>query len=174
MVETVTSESSGARVLRSRLVKPALLRAYFLAKLPLGAIAGLTITHLDGDSCEVVVPFGWRTRNPFGSMYFAAQSMGAELSCAGLALTAARGGSESVSVLPVALSGRFEKRAIADVTFTCPDGQAVYRAVNETLATGEGVTAETKTTGRMADGTVVSEFSFTWSFKRRSSRSRAG
>lgn len=167
---TVSSESPGAQKLRNQLIKPALLRAYFLAKLPLAAMAGLEIRRLDGRACEVHVPFGWRTKNPFGSMYFAAQTMAAELCCAGLALTAARGGPEEVSVLPVGLSGRFDKRAIADVTFTCADGEPLYAAVNETLATGEGVTVDAHALGRMADGTVVSQFTFTWSFKRRARR----
>lgn len=168
MTAVVTGASPGVEKLRKRLIQPVLLRSYFLAKLPLAAMAGLTITRLDGEVCEARVPFGWRTANPFGSMYFAAQTMGAELSCAGLALTAARGGPEEVSVLPVGLAGTFEKRGVADVTFTCADGATLFGAVNSTLETGAPVTVDAVSVGRMADGTIVSRFTFTWSFKRRS------
>ncbi|MCK6544984.1 DUF4442 domain-containing protein [Myxococcota bacterium] len=169
-MSAVHADSPGAKKLRNQLSQPALLRAYFLAKLPLAAIAGLSISRLDDKVCEVKVPFGWRTKNPFGSMYFAAQTMAAELACAGLALTAARGGPEEVSVLPVGLTGRFEKRAIDDVTFTCADGEPLYAAVDRTLATGEGVTCDAHAIGMMRDGTIVSQFTFTWSFKKRAAK----
>ena len=166
----VSVASPDAQAFRKQLIQPALLSAYFLAKLPLAAMAGLKITRLDGDVCEVTVPYGWRTQNPFRSIYFAALSMAAELSCAGLALMAGRGAGkvEPVSVLPVGLEGKFEKKATALTTFVCSDGPRLFQAVNEALRTGEGVTTTTDTIGRMADGTIVSTFKFTWSFKKKS------
>jgi hypothetical protein len=170
MVAAVHVESPGAKSFRSQLIKPALLRAYFLAKLPLGAIAGLKIVKLDGESCEAAVPFGWITKNPFGSIYFAALTMAAELSCAGLALQAARGAPDPVSVLPIGLNGSFEKKATALTTFTCNDGKMLFDAVNRALETGEAVVVETNTVGRMPDQTIAARFNFTWSFKRKASR----
>src|SRR5215813_15437773 len=113
MVIAVDASSPSAQAFRKRLIQPALLRAYFLAKLPLAAMAGLRIEHLDGERCAASVPWNWATRNPFGTIYFAALAMAAELSCAGLALMAARGASEPVSVFPVGISGQFVKRAVA-------------------------------------------------------------
>jgi hypothetical protein len=168
MIAAVNVSSPGAQSFRNQLIKPALLRAYFLAKLPLAAAAGLRITRLDGNSCDVSVPFGWRTTNPFGSIYFAALSMAAELSCAGLAMMAVRGAPEPVSVLPIGLEGTFEKKATAVTTYTCNDGPALFAAVNRALETGEGVTCVAETVGRMPDGTRVSAFKFTWSFKKKS------
>lgn len=163
----VSPTSPGAETLRKRLTSPRLLDAYFLAKLPLAAMAGLKIVRLDGRACEVTVPFGWRTQNPFGSIYFAALSMAAELSCAGLALMAARGAPVPVSVLPVGIEGTFEKKATARTRFVCTDGDQLFEAVREAVATGEGVTRVTHTEGRMEDGTLVSRFRFTWSFKKK-------
>jgi hypothetical protein len=168
MVTMVNASSPGAQTFRSRLIQPALLRAYFLAKMPLGAMAGLRIEVLDGKRCEATVPYNWATKNPFGTIYFAALAMAAELSCAGLALMAARGASEPVSVFPVGISGQFVKRALSKTTFTCTEGDVLFAAVNEALRTGEGVTRTVSTTGRMADGTVVSTFELTWSFKKKS------
>jgi hypothetical protein len=168
---TVSTSSPDAEAFRKQLIQPALLRAYFLMKLPLAAMAGLKIQRLDGNVCEVSVPYAWRTQNPFKSIYFAALAMAGELSCASLALMAARGAGKSspVSVLPVGLEGRFEKKATEITTFTCSDGPALFAGVNEALRTGEGVTVETETAGRMRDGTLAARFTFTWSFKKRSS-----
>jgi hypothetical protein len=168
MVMSVDASSPGAQTFRKRLIQPALLRAYFLAKLPLAAMAGLRIEELDGKRCEVTVPWNWATKNPFGTIYFAALSMAAELSCAGLALMAARAASEPVSVFPVGISGQFVKRAMAKTTFTCVEGDVLFAAVNEALRTGEGVTRTVSTTGTMPDGTIASTFELTWSFKKKS------
>jgi hypothetical protein len=170
MVSAVHVESPRAQAFRNQLIKPALLRAYFLAKMPLASFAGLKVKVLDGDRCEATVPYGWITQNPFGSMYFAALAMGAELSCAGLALMAARGAAEPVSVLPIGISGTFEKKATALTTFTCTDGKKLFETVNRALETGEGVTVETSTVGTMPDGKIVARFNFTWSYKKKTAR----
>src|SRR5262245_44535674 len=81
-------QSPGAQTFKNRLISPRLLQAYMAAKMPLGALAGLKVEVLDGYKCSVSVPYSWRTKNPFGSIYFAALSMAGELSCAGLALMA--------------------------------------------------------------------------------------
>lgn len=145
----------------------ALFRGYTALKLPLAAMAGLRVAELTGTRCTVTVPYSWRSQNPFGSIYFAALSMAAELSCAGLALSAARGASQAVSVLPVGMNASFDKKATALTTFVCEDGDALFEAVNQTLQTGESITVATKSSGRMNDGTVVARFGFEWSFKRK-------
>ena len=59
--------------LSRRLRNPWLLRGFLLAKLPLGLFAGLRVDELDAQSCTTSLPYGWRTTNPFRSIYFAAQ-----------------------------------------------------------------------------------------------------
>ncbi len=159
-------ETPGALRFRRRLQSP-LLGGYFLVKLPLAALAGLSVAHLDGERCEARVPFGWRSQNPFGSIYFAALSMAAELSTAGLALQAAHAAPRSVSALPIALAGSFEKKATRRTRFVCADGPAVFGAVNEALRGGRGTTCITRALGTLDDGTVVARFEITWSFKAR-------
>ena len=53
-----------------------------------------------------------------------------------------------------------------------PKGMEVLRDIekNEAIKTGNGVTVEAKSVGRLDDGTKVSEFYFTWSFKQRKSK----
>lgn len=153
-----------------RMTSPLLLRLFMLFKLPLGLFAGLRVSHLDTRRCSARLPYGWRTTNPFRSMYFAAQSMAAELSTGALASLAVEVAPKSVSMLITGLEAEFGKKATAWTTFTCEDGAALFAAVAQTVETGEPVTVKTSTVGRMDDGTEVARFTFTWSFKRRSSK----
>ena len=149
------------------MLRPWGLRLYFLLKLPLAFAAGLRLEELDRERCRASVPYGWRTTNPFRSMYFAAQSMAAELSTGALALLAARSAEASIATLITGLEAEFEKKADDRVVFTCDDGAAAFAAARRTLETGEPATARLETVGRLPDGTVVSRFVLTWSFKRR-------
>ena len=161
-------DPAAAERFRAQMRSPARLRGYFLTQLPMALVAGLRMPHIDAQRCDVVVPRGWRTQNPFRSTYFAAQAMAAELSTGALAASAVRGAGSPVSMLLVGMRATFGKKAVADATFTCADGDALAAAVAETLRTGEGVTVDTTSTGRMPDGTEVSTFVITWSFKKKS------
>jgi len=155
---------------RRRMLHPLKLRAFMLKRLPLALVAGLRIRTLTEQRCEVTVPYGWRTTNPFRSTYFAAQAMAAELSTGALGLMAAESAPVPVASLIVGLTGEFEKKATGETTFACEAGEALFDAVARTVADGEPAVAAVETVGRMADGTVVSRFTFTWSFKRREPR----
>jgi|CXWL01.1.fsa_nt_gi hypothetical protein len=140
-------------------------RLFMLAKLPLGLFAGIRVRELDVARCVATVPYGWRSTNPFQSTYFAALAMAAELSTGALALMAARSAPRSVALLIVDLDARFEKKAVATTAFTCDQGDRLFAAVGESLASGEAVTARVETIGRAPDGEVVAGFHVTWSFK---------
>ncbi|MEE8523358.1 MAG: DUF4442 domain-containing protein [Thermoanaerobaculia bacterium] len=154
--------------LRQRMLSPVSMRLFMLANLPLGLFAGLRVDVLERQRCQASLPYGWRTTNPFRSMYFAAQSMAAELSIGALAMLAVESAPESVAMLITGLESEFGKKATRRTTFTCEDGGAIFAAVAETLRTGEPVTVRARTVGRMPDGTEVSRFVFNWSFKKRS------
>jgi hypothetical protein len=153
---------------RRRMTHPLLMRLFMLYKLPLGLFAGMRLAAIDAGRCQVVIRYGWRNTNPFRSMYFAAQSMAAELSTGALAMLATQTSPRSVAMLITGLEATFGKKATGRVTFTCEDGAEMFAAVGETLATGEPVVVRAETVGRMEDGAEVSRFVFTWSFKRRS------
>jgi hypothetical protein len=148
-----------------RLANPIAFRALLGARLPLALFAGLRLRELAADRCTVSVPHGWRTTNPFGSTYFAALAMAAELSTGALALLAVRSSPASVSMLVTEMEARFEKRAVEEVRFTCTAGDEIFAAV--AAATGEGSQARVETVGRMPDGEVAARFAFTWSFRAR-------
>jgi hypothetical protein len=148
-----------------RLSNPIAFRALLGARLPLALFAGLRLRELGADRCTVSVPHGWRTTNPFGSTYFAALAMAAELSTGALALLAVRSHPGSVSMLVTEVRGSFEKKAVEEVRFTCTAGEAIFAAV--AAAAGEGSQVRVETVGRMPDGEVAARFAFTWSFRAR-------
>ena len=152
---------------RKKMLNPLMFRFFTMTKVPAGAIAGMKLKHLDTQVCETTLPFKFLNKNPFKSIYFAVQSMAAELSTAAMALLAITGKDPSVAFIIVDLEAKFFKKATGKVTFRCEDGHDAFDAVDQCIATGEATTSKMKTVGTMADGTVVSEFYFTWSFKQR-------
>jgi hypothetical protein len=136
--------------------------------LPLAAFAGLRVTRLDEQACTVFLPGGWRTRNPFGTTYFAAQAMAAEMSTGAPALVLREDAPRSVSILPVGLRASYTKRLAGDATFTSEDVPAIAAAIARAAASDAPQALVARSTGRNAAGEVVSEFEISWSLKRRS------
>ena len=152
---------------RRRLLRPWPFHFYLWARLPLAAFAGLRLTRLDDAACEVALPGGWRTQNPFRSTYFAAQAMAAEMSTGAPALLLVEGAPASVALLVRAMRAEFVKKAAGTVTFRFEDVAGMAQAVARAAAGGEGEAFLARSIGRMADGTEVAQFEVTWSFKRR-------
>ena len=156
-----------AERLRRRVLNPWGFRSYLLGRLPLAAFAGLRLRRLDDAGCAVFLPGGWRTRNPFGSTYFAAQAMAAEMSTGAPALVLVRAAPVSVALILTGISATFTRRIQGGAVFTFED-VAGLRAVIEAVAAGGGMATYTgRSTGRASDGIVAAEFDVTWSFKRR-------
>ncbi len=152
---------------RDRIDNWFLFNVFLILKLPLAWVAGCRVKRIDTEGCQISMPFGWRNQNPFQSIYFAAQSMSAEMSTGMLCLLAIEHSGESVAMLVSDNKAQFTKKANANVTFTCNDGQKMFDAVAETCRTGQAVLVEMKTAGVMDSGVEVSNFSFTWTVKRR-------
>lgn len=153
---------------RKKMLNPWMFRFFTFLKLPAGWVAGMKVLELDTKHAVSSVPFKWLNQNPFRSMYFAVQSMAAELSTGALVLCAIEGIEPSIATLIVGMESEFTKKADKKVKFTCHEGDVVFNAVDKCIATGEPVTFKVKTVGTMPDGTVVANFYFTWSIKQRS------
>ena len=136
----------------------------------MGWLAGIRVRKLEPDECITSVPFKWLNKNPFQSIYFAVQSMAAELSTAANCMLAVSGQKPSVAFIIVDMKARFSKKATDRVFFSCVDAHKAYSAVEKCIETGEAHAATFETIGRMADGTEVARFEFTWSFKQRRPR----
>ena len=140
-------------------------KLFMLKELPSAFFSGINVTEITEEKAVVRIPFKFLTKNPFKSMYFASQAMAAELATGILALSQISGRKPSVSMLVFDMNAHFSKKARTAVKFTCNDGIAIKNAVEETIKTGEGVTVEAKSTGKDAEGDIVSEFTFVWTFK---------
>jgi Domain of unknown function (DUF4442) len=160
-----------AERLRRRILNPWGFKAYLLGKLPLAACAGLRLEHLDETECRVSLPGGWRTQNPFRSMYFAAQAMAAEMSTGAPAMVLVAGAPASVALILVEIRAVFSKRIQGRASFTFSDVAGMRAAIERAAAAAEAERYTGRSLGRTADGTVASEFEVTWSFKRRTTPS---
>ncbi len=140
---------------------------FFLARVPGLAFFGVRVTEISARTCKVRLPFHWRTQNPFGSQYFAAQTAAAELSTGALILRAISG-QPLISMLVIGVRGEFLKKAKSEVEFTCPpeSAQELLDAV-ERVERGEAVELEMRSVGRLSDGTEVARFRFRWALKKR-------
>ncbi len=152
-----------------RLLHPVLQRLFLFTKLPAAWFMGIRVRSIAPDAVQVSVPYGWRSQNPFQSIYFAAQAAAAEMSTGVLGLMAIEGRG-NVSVLVGEIRGEFTKKATRRTTFTCQDGAIVFEAVKKALETGEGVSVTCKSVGVQEGGEVVSTFWVTWTFKKRNTK----
>jgi hypothetical protein len=152
---------------RRQMLDPWLFRAYLLRRLPLAAFAGLRLRRLDDTGCDVWLPGGWRTRNPFASTYFAAQAMAAEMSTGAPASILVGSAPASVAFILRGIRAVFTKRIAGGSLFTFEDVAGLRAAVERAAAGPEEQAYTGRSTGRTAAGEPAAEFDVTWSFKRR-------
>ena len=152
---------------RDDFLSPLKQRLFYLKSLPMGLISGIRITHLDEEKAITEVPYRWRNKNPFRSMYFAVQSMAAELSTAAPVFMALKGVDANIAFIIVDLKAEFVKKAQSKVTFSCADYKEIYAAISKLNQADDTVIITAKSVGRDADGNEVATFYFTWSFKMR-------
>ena len=151
--------------IRKMAVSPLMMKVYMLKHLPMGALAGLKVTEIDNEHAVVTVPYKSLNKNPFRSMYFAVQSMAAELSSGILALALVTDAPKPVSMLVLNMQASFSKKARTKIRFVCNDGKKIENAIKESLETGEGKTVDVQAVGFDAEGDEVARFTFTWTFK---------
>lgn len=151
-----------------RITNPVLQRLYMVSKLPAVWFMGARIKKLTPEYAQITLPFGWRSKNPFRSTYFAAQAAAAELST-GILVAAHIQGRGKISMLVTHMEADFLKKATGRTTFTCAQSDDIIAAIKATLATGEGQALVLLARGvqLMPDGTEVevSSFTFQWSIK---------
>lgn len=162
--------STTQEAFRKKMLNPFNFRMFTLTQLPAGFISGMKLIELTPTQCKTSIPFKFLNQNPFKSIYFAVQSMPAELSTAAIALLAMQGIKPSIAMLVVNMEAEFVKKSTGRTFFTCENGIEIFEAVQKAVETGEATIVRAKTVGKMEDGTVVSTFYFTWSFKQRSKK----
>jgi len=152
---------------RNVFTNPLGIRALLWSRLPLAAFAGLRVMRLDESGAEVTLPAGWKTQNPFGSTYFAAQAMAAEMSTGAPALWFIEQSGARISSLVTGISAKFTKKATSKASFVFSDGVGMREAIDRAAKGGEPVVFTAKSVGTQRDGAQVAEFAVEWSFKKK-------
>ena len=147
---------------------PFLFRLFLLKSLPMAFLAGVRVKKLNDEEAVSTVKYGWRTQNPFRSMYFACQAMAAELTTGLLVMNSIYGPGPRVSMLIIKNVASYYKKAVGKITFTCSSGSHVREMIAYAKQSGEPVQIDLLAVGKDEQGDIVSEFIFTWSLKARS------
>ena len=134
-------------------------------KLPSAYLCGVKLIELTKTNAIVIVRLNWLNKNPFRSLYFAVQSMAAELSTGAMVFSKINECGEKVSMLVTNHSGRFVKKAVGKITFECVDGSVVEHALKQTLETKNPQVFEMKSIGTDEAGDQVSYYTFEWSIR---------
>ena len=141
------------------------LNKYLMFKLPAAYLCGVRLRALENSKAIVTVKYRWMNQNPFKSMYFAVQSMAAELSTGAIVIKKINECGKDISMLITNHSGAFTKKAVGKITFSCEDGKLIDEALIRTIETGEGQTVQMKSIGTDEEGDEVSVYNFEWSIK---------
>ncbi len=137
-----------------------------LSKIPSLWFWKIRIEKLDQNESKVSIPYNWRTKNPFRSIYFGALCGAAELSTGLLVLASVY--PDNISILVTNIEASFSKKANQSVTFHCDDGPLLKQALFKVKA-GEPQRIAMLSIGYLPDLTEVARVKVTWSMKQRSS-----
>ncbi len=144
---------------------PWLLKLFFLTKLPSAWFMGFRLKSVSVEKAEILLPYRWRSQNPYRSIYFAAQCAAGEFSTGIIASIILEGFEEKISMLVTKVEAEFVKKASDTATFTCNDGSKFYETIADAVKTGEGRTIRAESVGTNEAGEIVSKIWITWSFK---------
>ena len=146
------------------------MKRFLMFKLPSAYLCGVRLREIDNSKSVVTVRHKWINQNPFKSMYFAVQSMAAELTTGAIVIKKIAESGKQISMLVTNHKGTFTKKAVGKITFTCNDGGSIDKALNKTIETGEGQTIVMKSMGINEEGEQVSVYEFEWSLKLKSKK----
>ena len=134
-------------------------------QLPAAHFCDVSVQSIDADVCDVTMTHQHANQNPFGSIYFAALAMAAELSTGAMVIRAVDTAAEAISMLVLNQNAHFSKKAKGTITFTCTQGHLIVDAIEETLQTREGVTLWLQSVGVDEASDVVATMNFEWTLK---------
>lgn len=141
------------------------VNVFNLFKLPAAYLTGVRVKSINDTTCLVTVKYRWINQNPFKSMFWAVQGMGAELTTGALVLGKIRDSGHNISMLVANNNASFSKKATGRITFTCTEGDKIDAAIANAISSGEGQTVWLNAKGVNSEGIEVSDFNFEWSLK---------
>ena len=141
---------------------------FLFFQLPSAFFCGVRLKYLDSFKSIVSINHSWFNKNPFKSIFWAAQVMAAELTTGSLIKNAIKESGVNVSYLVVENKSSFYKKATGKIIFECNQGKELQDLFNSFDKDNNKAIIELKSIGTDSNNIKVSEFSFTWSLKVRS------
>ena len=141
---------------------------FLFFQLPSAFFCGVRLKYLDSLKSIVSINHSWFNKNPFKSIFWAAQGMAAELTTGSLIKNAIKESGVNVSYLVVENKSSFYKKATGKIIFECNQGKQLQDLFNSFDKDNNKAIIELKSIGTDSNNIKVSEFSFTWSLKVRS------
>jgi len=141
---------------------------FLFFQLPSAFFCGVRLKYLDSFKSIVSINHSWFNKNPFKSIFWAAQGMAAELTTGSLIKNAIKVSGVNVSYLVVDNKSSFYKKATGKIIFECNQGKELQDLFNSFDKDNNKAIIELKSIGTDSNNIKVSEFSFTWSLKVRS------
>ena len=139
-------------------------RIFTALSMPAAWFSGLRLDVLNGDKCVTSLPGGWRSQNPFKTMYWAVQGMAAEMSTGAFPFAISRSISQNLRMYVIGVESDFIKVARGKIVFYCSNLFDAYNAIEETIRTKKSVKCDLISTGKDSSGEVVSKWIFKWNF----------
>ena len=141
---------------------------FLFFQLPSAFFCGVRLKYLDSFKSIVSINHSWFNKNPFKSIFWAAQGMAAELTTGSLIKNAIKESGVNVSYLVVENKSSFYKKATGKIIFECNQGKELQDLFNSFDKDNNKAIIELKSIGTDSNNIKVSEFSFSWSLMVRS------
>lgn len=151
---------------QNKALNPILFRIDMLRRLPSIVFWGVKLAALDENGCTVIIPYSWRTQNPFKSIYFAALAGAAELSTGALCqrMLADR---TPHSMLVLEFRAEYFKKANTEISFVCSQGHELVALLDTLNQPGDTGLLTMVSKGYNTSNELVARVHITWSFKRK-------
>jgi len=120
------------------------LKALGLFKIPLIFYVNPKIISLSDEEIRVRIKLRRRTKNHYGSMYFGALAVGADISTGLFALHLIQQRGVKIDLLFKDFKINFLKRPSSDVVFICDEYQKINEQINEVIETKARVNKRVK------------------------------
>ena len=156
-----------ARLLSRAMRTKPLFQTALWTQMPLLAMISPRVTDLDARHCAVEIPFTWRNRNIFGTMYFAATMMAAEATTGGLVFFHQAARPDKSSFIVRGISADFVDKAQSSVRFECRQGDVIAEAFDEASRSDQRVERTLEVVGWREDGTEIARVNVDWSWRGR-------
>ncbi len=138
---------------------------FLLKKLPSAYFCGARIKSIDSNQCEIKIALNWFNKNPYKSMFWAAQGMAAELTTALMITDKIKKSGYDVSMLLISNNANYYKKATELIVFNCNEGAEIDEMMNKLISSNTPQTITLSSTGINQNNVTVSKFIFEWSLK---------